>query len=418
MDNYDNFLGSPSGKLLVPLHQKKRSICMISFEEALERILSDIKATGTERVDFNDALYRVLAEDVYADVDMPPFDKSAVDGYACRMEDLDKDMEILEIIAAGQIPSKSIGPGQCTKLMTGAMVPQGADTVIMVEETQDTQKGHIRFSGKKTARNIAYLAEDVKKGDKVWGKGMQILPQHVAIFASVGYVTPLVARQPRVAILSTGDELVEPDQVPGPGKIRNSNGFQLVAQVKAAHCIPNYMGIIPDDEEATDKAIGKALAENDMVILTGGVSMGDFDFVPKIMFKNEVEILFQKVAVKPGRPTVFGKTARSYIFGLPGNPVSSFINFEVFAKPLLFKMMGMDWKPRQLELPMGIDFERKKADRLEFLPVNFADHGKVVPVSYHGSAHIHAVCKADGIMSVPKGISEIKKGALVNVRPI
>jgi molybdopterin molybdotransferase len=391
---------------------------MISFEEALERILYDVKATGTERVNFNDALYRVLAEDVYADVDMPPFDKSAVDGYACRMEDLDKDMEVLEIIAAGEIPTKVVGVGQCTKVMTGAKVPEGADTVIMVEHTKETRPGYIRFTGNKTARNIAYHAEDIKKGDKVWGKGMQILPQHVAIFASVGCVTPLVGRQPRVAILSTGDELVEPAQIPGPGKIRNSNGFQLVAQVKAAHCIPNYMGIIPDNEDATDKAIGQALAENDMVILTGGVSMGDFDFVPKIMRKNKVDILFQKVAVKPGRPTVFGKTERSYIFGLPGNPVSSFINFDVFAKPLLYKMMGMEWKPRQLELPMGIDFERKKADRLEFLPVNIDDRGKVVPVSYHGSAHIHAVCMADGIMSVPKGISEIKKGAFVNVRPI
>jgi len=247
---------------------------------------------------------------------------------------------------------------------------------------------------------------------------MQILPQHVAIFASVGCVNPLVACQPRVAILSTGDELVEPANVPGPGKIRNSNGFQLVAQVKAAHCIPNYMGIIPDDEDATDQAIGKALAENDMVILTGGVSMGDFDFVPKIMRKNKVDILFQKVAVKPGRPTVFGRTEKSYIFGLPGNPVSSFINFDVFAKPLLYKMMGFDWKARSLKLPMGIDFFRKKADRLEFLPVNIDENGRVVPVSYHGSAHIHAVCMADAIMTIPKGINEIKNGALINVRPI
>ena len=298
------------------------------------------------------------------------------------------------------------------------MVPEGADMVVMVEYTEEIRPGNIRFTGTKTARNIAYKAEDVKKGDKVWGKGMQILPQHVAIFASVGCVNPLVARQPRVAILSTGDELVEPANLPGPGKIRNSNGFQLVAQVKAAHCIPNYVGIIPDDEDATDQAIGKALAENDMVILTGGVSMGDFDFVPKIMRKNKVDILFQKVAVKPGRPTVFGRTEKSYIFGLPGNPVSSFINFDVFVKPLLYKMMGFTWMPRTLGLPMGIDFFRKKADRLEFLPVNIDQKGRVIPVSYHGSAHIHAVCMADAIMTIPKGINEIKNGALVNVRPI
>lgn len=391
---------------------------MISFEKALETILSDVRETGTERVDFNEALYRVLAEDVFSDIDMPPFDKAAVDGYACRMEDLDKELEVLELIAAGEVPSKPVEKGQCTKIMTGAMVPAGADTVLMVEHTVETRPGYIRFNGKKTTRNIAYKAEDVKKGDLVWGKGLQILPQHVAIFASVGCVQPLVWKQPRVAILSTGDELVEPAQVPGSGKIRNSNGFQLIAQVRAAHCIPNYMGIIPDDEEATDRAISKALAENDMVILTGGVSMGDFDFVPKIMKKNKVEILFQKVAVKPGRPTVFGRTQGSYIFGLPGNPVSSFINFEMFAKPLLYKMMGYQWKARELELPMGVDFQRKKADRLEFLPVKIDASGHVMPVSYHGSAHIHAVCLADAIMTIPQGINEIKKGAPVHVRPI
>jgi molybdopterin molybdotransferase len=390
---------------------------MISFEKAMELVLTGVRHTGTERVDFNDALYRILAEDVYSDVDMPPFNKAAVDGYACRMEDIGSEMEVLEIIAAGDIPTKAVGPGQCTKLMTGAMVPEGADTVLMVEFTEETAPERIRFTGQKTTQNIAWKAEDVKKGDLVWHKGMQIHPQHVAIFASVGCVDPLVAIRPRVAILSTGDELVEPGQVPGPGKIRNSNGFQLIAQVRAAHCIPNYMGIIPDDEEATDRAISTALAENDMVILTGGVSMGDFDFVPKIMKKNQVEILFQKVAVKPGRPTVFGRTESSYIFGLPGNPVSSFINFEVFAKPLLYKMMGLNYQPVVLDLPMGIDFSRKKADRLEWLPVNFSTAGGVVPVDYHGSAHIHAVCLAQGLMAIPQGVSEIKKGAPVHVRP-
>jgi molybdopterin molybdotransferase len=403
--------------MLVPLHLKNCAK-MIRFEEAQEIILSKVKPTGTERVDFNDSLYRVLAEDVFSDVDMPPFDKSAVDGYACRREDLGRDLDILEVIPAGKIPTKPIGKGQCTKLMTGAMVPPGADTVIMVEHTEEIMDGLVRFTGLKTSSNIAIKAEDLKKGDLVLKKGTLILPQHIAILASVGWVQPLVGRQARVAILSTGDELVEPAREPGPGQIRNSNGFQLIAQVRAAHCIPNYMGIIPDDEKATDRAISKALAENDMVLLTGGVSMGDFDFVPKIMRKNQVDILFQKVAVKPGKPTVFGKTERAYIFGLPGNPVSSFINFEVFAKPLLYRMMGFDWKPETLSLPMGIDFQRKKADRLEFLPVIIDDSGNVSPVSYHGSAHIHAMCLADGIMRIPAGIHEIKKGVTVDVRPV
>ncbi len=391
---------------------------MISFEEALSLITSDVLTKDTERVDFRESLHRVLAENVYSDVDMPPFDKAAMDGYACRREDLGSEMEMLEVIAAGDVPIHKIKSGTCAKIMTGAMIPEGADTVIMVEQTRRTDEGRVLFTGEKTRPNIAKKGEDVRTGDLVWHKGMPIQPQHIAILSAVGHTTPLVAKQPRVAVMSTGDELVEPDLFPAKGKIRNSNGFQLAAQVSNAHCIPNYMGIIPDDETATDQAISKALADNDVVILSGGVSAGDFDFVPKIMRKNGVDILFQKVAVKPGRPTVFGRTKDAYIFGLPGNPVSSFINFEVFIKPLLMAMMGADYKPVEQKLPMAVEFKRKKADRLEFLPVAIDDEGKVTPVSYHGSAHIHAIGLADGLMRIPKGVHEIIKGAEVHVRPV
>lgn len=391
---------------------------MISFEKALSIITSDVLTKDTERVDFRESLHRVLAEDVYSDVDMPPFDKAAMDGYACRSEDLGGELEMLEVIAAGDVPIHKIASGTCAKIMTGAMIPEGADTVIMVEQTRRTDEGKVVFTGKKTRPNIAKKGEDVRTGDLVWRKGMPILPQHIAILSAVGHTTPLVAQQPRVAVLSTGDELVEPALFPEEGKIRNSNGFQLAAQVSNAHCIPNYMGIIPDDETATDQAISKALAENDVVILSGGVSAGDFDFVPKIMRKNGVDILFQKVAVKPGRPTVFGRTKDTYIFGLPGNPVSSFINFEVFVKPLLMAMMGAEYTPVEQKLPMGVEFMRKKADRLEFLPVTLDAEGNVTPVSYHGSAHIHAIGLADGLMRIPKGVHEIKKGGLTYVRPI
>ena len=391
---------------------------MISFEDALSLITTDVLTMDTERVDFRNSLHRVLAENVYSDIDMPPFDKAAMDGYACRREDLGSEMEMLEVIAAGDVPIRKIESGTCSKIMTGAMVPDGADTVIMVEQTRRTEEGKVVFTAEKTSPNIARKGEDVKTGDLVWQKGMPILPQHIAILAAIGHTTPLVAKQPRVGVLSTGDELVEPAIFPESGKIRNSNGFQLAAQVQNAHGISNYMGIIPDDETATDKAISKALAENDVVILSGGVSAGDFDFVPKIMRENGVDILFQKVAVKPGRPTVFGRTKDTYIFGLPGNPVSSFINFEVFVKPLLMAMMGAEYNPVEQKLPMGVEFKRKKADRLEFIPVNVDTEGQVSPVSYHGSAHIHAICLADGLMRIPKGVHELKKGVTTYVRPL
>ena len=391
---------------------------MISFEKALETILSSARYLGDERVDFMQSLNRVLAEDVISDVDMPPFDKAAMDGFACRREDLQQELQVIETVAAGQVPSLSVGPGQCTRIMTGAMIPQGADTVIMVEQTELVSEERIRFTATKTTPNIAWKAEDVKTGDVMWRKGQPILPSHIAIFSAVGCTKPLVARQPRVAILSTGDELVEPHQKPGPGQIRNSNAWQLIAQVQNAHCIANYMGIVPDNEKATEEAITAALARNDVVLLTGGVSMGEFDFVPKVMQKNKVDILFQKVAVKPGRPTVFGVTEKSWIFGLPGNPVSSFINFEIFVKPLLAKLMGYELKPLELALPMGADFKRKKADRLEWVPVDISGAGQVIPVSYHGSAHIHAVCLSKAIMAVPIDTFEIAKGEIVHVRPI
>ncbi len=391
---------------------------MVSFERALEIILSDVQLMGTERIDFRESLHRVLAEDVYSDVDMPPFDKAAMDGFACRREDLDHDLDVLETIAAGELATRTVGPRQCTRIMTGAAVPEGADTVIMVEQTEEIMPGHIRFTAEKTAPNIAKKAEDVKKGDLVLRKGTPIHAQHIAIFAAVGCTTLLVSKKVRVGILSTGDELVEPDMFPGPGKIRNSNGFQLAAQAKNAHCIPNYMGIVPDNEKATEQAIAKALSENDIVLLSGGVSMGDFDFVPKIMKKNNVDIRFQKVAVKPGRPTVFGRTEKAYIFGLPGNPVSSFINFETFVKPLLYAMMGHNYQARELLMPLAVPFKRKKADRREFLPVATDDTGAVTPVQYHGSAHIHAIGMAQGLMNIPKGVFELEKGAKVHVRPI
>ncbi len=391
---------------------------MISFEKALETILASARYLGDEHVDFMDSLNRVLAEDVYSDVDMPPFDKAAMDGFACRKDDITGELEVIETVAAGQIPRKSLEPGQCVRIMTGAMVPEGADTVLMVEQTEMTGEERIRFTGTKTTPNIAYRAEDAKEGDVMWKKGEPILASHIAIFAAVGCTRPLVARQPRVAVLSTGDELVEPHEKPGPGKIRNSNAWQLMAQIRNVNCIANYMGIVPDTEEETDTAISKALQENDVVLLTGGVSMGDFDFVPKVMRENKVDIRFQKVAVKPGRPTVFGVTEKSYIFGLPGNPVSSFINFEVFVKPLLYKLMGHDYQPVELSMPMAADFRRKKADRLEWVPVDITPAGEVLPVSYHGSAHIHAVCLSKALMKVPVDTFTFDKGETVHVRPI
>jgi molybdopterin molybdotransferase len=227
----------------------------------------------------------------------------------------------------------------------------------------------------------------------------------------------LVARLPRIAIISTGDELVEPAITPGPARIRNSNALQLVSQVKTVPAIPAYYGIAPDEGNELRRIIDLALAQNDVVLLTGGVSMGDYDFVPSVMQEAGIEILFKSVAIQPGRPTVFGRRGNTFIFGLPGNPVSAFVLFEVMVRPFLHHLMASTYKPIIMPLVMGVDFTRRKSERKSMIPVVIRD-GAVYPLEYHGSAHINAYTEAGGIMTVEIGITSIQKGARVYVRQI
>ncbi len=391
---------------------------MIRIEEALKIVSDNCKPGFSEGVLLVESLHRILAEDVISDMDMPPFDKSAVDGYACRMSDLTNELTIIETIPAGYFPLKQIGKGQCSKIMTGAKVPDGADCVIMIEQTQSIPENKVRFTGTTTSKNISHKAEDIQSGQIVIPKGTLIKPQHIALLASVGYPEPKVYKKPRVVILSTGSELVEPHKFPGPAQIRNSNAWQLQAQVLRTGALPNYLGIIGDSEEETDLAIKKAIAGNDVIILTGGVSMGDFDFVPEILKKNNVDILFEKILTKPGMPTVFGVHNKSFVFGLPGNPVSSFLIFEILVKPFLLQLMGINRDHSTLRLPLANDFKRKKADRLGLIPAKINPDGELIPVEYHGSAHVLSICEADFIFFVPIGISEFKKGERVDVRQI
>jgi molybdopterin molybdotransferase len=393
---------------------------MIKFEDALETVLNAAhKVQHTERVHFTNSMGRILAEDVFSDMHMPPFDKSAMDGFACRRSDIMHDLELIEVLPAGKVPTKEIGSNQCTKIMTGAMIPKGADCVIMVEHTEEIGNNIVRYLKDFTTINICYLGEDIKKGDKVLEKGILIKPQHIAVMASVGYTEVLLAKQPKVGIVSTGDELVEPALIPAPSQIRNSNGHQLVAQIKRAGALPNYIGIAEDSEEVTYNTITKALKENDIVLLTGGVSMGDFDFVPDIMAKAGIDIKFQSIAVQPGKPTLFGTFENDkYIFGLPGNPVSSYTQFELLVRPLILKLMGFSSLPCPIKLPMGAEYKRRKSRRKSFIPVTISPEGKVFPVEYHGSAHIHSYVFADGITSIDIGKERLEIGELVDVRQI
>lgn len=399
------------------LLQAKTDRIMIRYEEALNIVLSNVFPTCSESVELAFSEGRVLAEDVFSDINMPPFNRSAVDGFACRMEDLDQPLEVIETVRAGVFPAKQIGPGQCTRIMTGAPVPEGADCVIMVEETLEISNDRIRFTGQRTKTNLSKFAEDVRAGDKVIKSGTMIRPQHIAIMAAVGHVRLLMAARPKISVIATGDEIVEPHLKPGISQIRNSNGHQLMAQAEKAGGNPVYLGIAPDDEEQTFNLINHAMSQSDVVLLTGGVSMGTYDFVPKIIEKAGIEILFRTIALQPGKPTIFGTKGSKRVFGLPGNPVSSFTIFEILVKPMLRKMMGMADPQSALLLPMGIAYERKRTDRMQWLPVQIRE-GRVFPLEYHGSAHIFALAEADAIAAVPLGVTKLDNGELIDVRPV
>lgn len=391
---------------------------MITIEKALEIAFANAQTTGTEAVDLIHSPGRILSRDVVADADMPPFNKSAMDGYACRREDLQKELSVIELIPAGQSPTQIIHSGQCSKIMTGAQVPKGADTVFMVEYSQETASGKIIFTGKTTNSNICQQGEDLKKGDLVVALGTMLKPQHVAMLASVGCIHPMVYKKPLVGIISTGSELIHPQEVPSLSKIRNSNGPQLFAQATGSGFQAIDYGIVPDNENLIRQTIEKSIAQNDVIILSGGVSVGDFDFVPQIIRNLGFEIHFSKINIKPGQHTTFATQGNKTIIGLPGNPVSSFIQFEVFAKPFLQRLMNYHQPEIRLPMAMSHDFSRKKSDRDECLPVQITSKNEVQLVAYHGSAHIHAYDQAFGFITVAAGKTELKKGEMVNVRPL
>jgi len=388
---------------------------MILFNDALNTVLNTNVLMGTESVDLHTAIGRVLSENVISDIDMPPFNKAAMDGFAICESDIENELTIIETVAAGQTPAKKVELGTATKIMTGAPVPEGADFVIQVELSEMVGENKVRFTGH-PRNNIIALAEDVKTGDVVLKKGQKIDARHIAVLASVGCNKPKVYKQPKVGIISTGNELVEPQNSPSLSQIRNSNGHQLVAQALQCNALVEYFGIVEDDYKKTYNAIKNGIDTCDILLLTGGVSMGDFDFVPKIMTDLGINILFDRVAVQPGKPTTFGKKGDKFIFGLPGNPVSSFVQFEIFVKPLLKKITNQQHKPNLIKLPLGKDFSRKKSERKSLIPINISNSSEVFTTEYHGSAHIYALPNADGLAIIEKGVKELKKGDLVDVR--
>lgn len=387
---------------------------MIRLEDAHNILKSKIKAPQTIIRSIIDALGMVIAEDVYSDINMPPFNKSAMDGYACRMSDLEKDMEIVEYISAGTVPKQKVQSGKCSKIMTGAKVPDGADCVIMVEHTKEVGTNKVRFTGEKTKSNICLLGEDVKINDLVIKTGSRLSSASIALLASVGRVEVKVYMPPKVALIATGDELVEPDQIPNEVQIRNSNSYNIQAQLAQTPVNVDYIGIVLDDQKQLKGAIEKGLEHSDILVLTGGVSMGDKDYVPEILKDLGLMLEFDRLAIQPGKPVAFAHGGGKACFGLSGNPVSSLLQFELLVRPYIYYYMQNEYDLPLATAKLSSGKARKKTERMQFFPVRL-DNGDAKPIEFHGSAHIAGLQGAGGFAFFPIGEFKLDMGDLVQV---
>ena len=398
---------------------------MIQVHEALDTILSKIQFKGVEKVPLDQALGRVLAEDVVSRVNNPPLDNSAMDGYALIAEDIQSatpenpvKLDVVEEIAAGYTAKGVLKPGQAMRIMTGAPIPSGANAVLMQEDTQKDSNAILCLDKADVDENIRMAGEDVKIGEEVIKKGTTLSPAHIGMMAVVGRSQIAVGQRPIVSILSTGDEILELDETPEGPQIFNSNGHMLAAQIKSAGGIPVYLGIAKDTEKDLMEKFESAL-KADVVVSSGGVSVGDYDLVKSSLQKMGQDMLFWKVAMKPGKPLAFGRIGDTPIFGLPGNPVSSFVSFEQFVRPSLRKTMGcsdLSHKTVQAKLTRTI---HKKPGRLHFLSsiVSWADgEYTVTPAGEQGSGILKSAANANGLLIFPLEADEIKQGQEVAVQ--
>ena len=398
---------------------------MIQVQEALDKILTKIQFKGVEKVSLDQALGRVMAEDVVSRINNPPLDNSAMDGYAVIAGDIQSatpenpvKLEMVEEIAAGYTAKGTLKPGQTMRIMTGAPIPPGADAVLMQEDTQKDGDSILCLDRADVEENIRRAGEDIKIGESVLKKGTTLSPAHIGMLAVIGRSQIAVSQRPTVAILSTGDEILELDETPEGPQIFNSNGHMLAAQIKSAGGIPVYLGIAKDTEEDLMEKFAWAL-KADIVVSSGGVSVGDYDLVKSTLQKMGQEMLFWKVAMKPGKPLAFGRIGKTPIFGLPGNPVSSFVSFEQFVRPSLRKVLGcsdLSHKTVQAKLTRTI---HKKPGRLHFLSsiVSWADgEYTVTPAGEQGSGILKSAANANGLLIFPLEAEEIKQGQEVAVQ--
>ncbi len=395
---------------------------MITVEEAANTVLENVGTLPPKKVDIAEAQGFCLAQDVRSDLDMPPFDKSAMDGYAVIAEDTAAapvELEVVENIAAGYVPTKRLKRGQASKIMTGAAVPDGADAVVKVEETHTLEDGKRALVHKRIekGKNISRRGEDIKEGQVALTKGTELRPQEIGILAAIGQKEVRVFSAPRIGIISTGSELVEVTSKPMAGQIRDSNTYSIMAQAKQIHTEVESLGMVPDDKKDIINAVKRGL-NKDVLILSGGVSMGEYDLVGDVLSELGVEIYFKKVALRPGKPTVFGKKGNTIVFALPGNPVATLVTFILFVAPAIRKMMGFA-NPRNSPIKATMETELiKKKRRREYQPAQLRQDGVnwlVSPVEWHGSGDLFSTTKANCLLIVPETVERFAIGQQVDV---
>ncbi len=396
---------------------------MLSIEEARQKILEGIAPLPPEAVDLDEALGRTNARKLVARRALPGFDNSAMDGYAVRAADAGSAspttparLRLTGVIGAGQQPKQPLAPGEALRIFTGAPVPEGCDAVVMQEDTEAGGDHVTVLKAVRQGANIRRAGEDLRPGDLLLEMGAVIGPGDIAAFATQGYARLEVVRRPTVAILPTGDELVDIGREPGPGQVANSNAHMLAAQVRAAGAVPHVQAIVPDEPKKLDKALRRA-ALADVILTSGGVSVGDFDYVRNVA-ERAGHLDFWKVDMKPGKPLAYGRVEGRPFVGLPGNPVSSFVGFVLFVAPLLRRLGGQlePIPPRRrarLSAPLRPDKARRELVRGQLR----VDAGElwVVPSPRRGSHQVSSLIGTTALIDTPPGTDELAVGTLVDV---
>ena len=398
---------------------------MISVEDAQKSILEMIRPMGRERVGLLDCPGRVLAEDVHSSRPVPPWNNSAMDGYALRAEDVrgasretPKALRVVEEIQAGVMATRTLGPGEAIKIMTGAPIPGGADAVVLVEETERISEEEVHvFLAVREGEAIRLAGEDVKPGEEVLSRGVRLGAASAGMLANIGRARVYVHQKPKVAILATGEELVDLGDTPDVGQIFNSNSYALAAQVLEAGGEPVLLGIARDNAEDLTRHINDGLAA-DLLITSGGVSVGDFDLVKSTLGGLGNDMRFWRVRMKPGKPMAFGVLSGKPVFGLPGNPVSTMVSFELFVRPSLLKMQGHENLFRTMVEARLLHPLTKSPERRHYVrSIVYRDGGEwaVRAIEAQGSNILHSMVRANALVVFPEYETELAAGGRVQV---